>query len=84
MDKTVTIYTTPTCHFCQMSKEFFKANGVQYSEVDVAADATKRQEMIDKSGQMGVPVIEIGNELIVGFDRKRLVELLGIQEMPQA
>lgn len=78
MDKTVTIYTTPTCHFCQMSKEFFAANGVQYTEVNVAADAAKRQEMIDKSGQMGVPVIDIGGELVVGFDKRRLSELLGI------
>ncbi len=78
MDKTVTIYTTPTCHFCQMSKEFFQANGVQYSEINVAADAEKRQEMIDKSGQMGVPVIAVGDELVVGFDKKRLSELLGI------
>ncbi len=80
MDKTVTIYTTPTCHFCQMSKEFFKANGVEYTEVNVAADAAKRQEMIDLSGQMGVPVITIGNEHVVGFDKRRLSELLGIQE----
>lgn len=67
-----------------MSKEFFQANGVQYTEVDVAADATKRQEMIDKSGQMGVPVITIGNDLVVGFDKRKLSELLGIGEAPVA
>ena len=78
MDKSVTIYTTPTCHFCQMSKEFFKANNVSYTEIDVAADSQKRQEMIDKSGQMGVPVIFIGEEMVIGFDKKRLAELLGI------
>lgn len=80
MDKTVTIYTTPTCHFCQMSKEFFKANNVAYTEVDVAADPVKRQEMIDKSGQMGVPVIMIGEDMVIGFDKRRLSELLGVQE----
>ena len=80
MDKTVTIYTTPTCHFCQMSKEFFKANNVAYTEVDVAADPAKRQEMIDKSGQMGVPVIMIGEEMTIGFDKRRLQELLGLQD----
>ena len=78
MDKTVTIYTTPTCHFCQMSKEYFKANNVSYTEYNVASDMEKRQEMIDKSGQMGVPVVFIGDEMIVGFDKKRFDELLGI------
>ncbi len=80
MDKTVSIYTTPTCHFCQMSKEFFTANNVAYTEFNVAADQAKRQEMIDKSGQMGVPVIFVGEEMVVGFDKKRLSELLGIAE----
>lgn len=79
MDKTVTIYTTPTCHFCQMSKEFFKENKVSYTEFNVASDMEKRQEMIDKSGQMGVPVIFIGDDMIVGFDKKRFVELLGLE-----
>lgn len=84
MDKTVTIYTTPSCHFCQMSKEFFKANGVAYTEIDVAADAAKRAEMVDKSGQMGVPVIMIGEDMVIGFDKRRLSELLGIGEAPMA
>ncbi len=78
MDKTVTIYTTPTCHFCQMSKEFFKANNVQYTEYNVAADMEKRQEMIEKSGQMGVPVIFIGDEMIIGFDKKKFESELGL------
>lgn len=78
MDKTVTIYSTPTCHFCQMSKEFFKENGVSYTEHNVAADLEKRQEMIDKSGQMGVPVVFIGEEMIIGFDKNRFTELLGL------
>jgi glutaredoxin 3 len=78
MDKTVTIYTTPTCHFCQMSKEYFKANNVNYSEINVAADLEKRQEMIQKSGQMGVPVITIGEDMVIGFDKKKLDELLGL------
>lgn len=82
MDKQVSIYTTPTCHFCQMTKEFFKANNVAYSEFDVAADPAKRTEMIDKSGQMGVPVIFIGDDMVIGFDKKRLSELLGIADAP--
>ncbi len=78
MDKNVTIYTTPTCHFCQMSKEYFKENNVTYTEHNVATDMEKRQEMIDKSGQMGVPVVFIGEEMIVGFDKRRFDELLEI------
>lgn len=78
MDKQVTIYTTPTCHFCHMSKEFFTENSVSYTEHDVANDPAQRQEMIDKSGQMGVPVIFVGEEMVIGFDKRRLSELLGI------
>ncbi|HEX2792380.1 MAG TPA: glutaredoxin domain-containing protein [Candidatus Paceibacterota bacterium] len=84
MDTPVTIYTTPTCHFCQMSKEYFKAHDVAYTEHNVAADLEKRQEMIDKSGQMGVPVIFIGEEMIIGFDKKRFDELLGTGGAPAA
>ena len=76
--KPVTIYSTPTCHFCQMSKEFFKEHNVPYTEFDVAHDLQKRQEMIQKSGQMGVPVIYIGDELVVGFDQERIAGALGI------
>ncbi len=79
MDKTVTIYTTPTCHFCQMSKEYFKEHNVTYTEHNVATDMEKRQEMIEKSGQMGVPVVFIGEEMIIGFDKRRFDELLGIE-----
>ncbi len=78
MDKTVTIYTTPTCHFCQMSKEFFREKGIAYTEHNVAQDQEKRQEMIQKSGQMGVPVIFVGDEMIVGFDKERLMSTLGV------
>ena len=78
MDKTVTIYSTPTCHFCQMTKDFLKDKGVDYTEYNVASDLEKRQEMIQKSGQMGVPVIFVGNEMIVGFDQEKLASTLGI------
>ena len=78
MDKTVTIYSTPTCHFCNLAKEFFTANNVSYTEHNVAADMEKRQEMIDKSGQMGVPVILIGDELIVGFDKEKISAAVGV------
>ena len=74
----VTIYSTPTCHFCGMAKEFFKQNNVAFTEKDVASDIAARKEMIEKSGQMGVPVIMIGDELIVGFDKPKISKLLGL------
>ncbi|MFA6315043.1 MAG: glutaredoxin family protein [Candidatus Paceibacterota bacterium] len=77
--KNVTIYSTPTCVYCNMAKTFFKANDVAFTEYDVASDITKRKEMIDKTGQMGVPVIDTGSEIIVGFDESRLRTILGIK-----
>ena len=77
--KPVIIYSTPTCVYCKSAKDFFKANNVKYTEVDVAADAVKRKEMIEKSGQMGVPVIEVGEDIVVGFDKGTLSQLLGIK-----
>lgn len=78
MDKQVTIYSTPTCHFCQMAKEFFTEKGVQFTNYDVSQDAAKREEMIKMTGQLGVPVIVIGGDVMVGFDRNRLADKLGI------
>lgn len=75
----VTIYTTPTCPYCKQAKEFFKENNVKFTEIDVAADQSKAQEMIKKSGQMGVPVVEIDGEFIIGFDKKALKDKLGIK-----
>lgn len=76
----VTIYSTPTCHFCHMAKEFFKENKVEFEDFDVSSNLEKRKEMVDKSGQMGVPVILIKDQIIVGFDRPKIVQLLGIEE----
>ena len=78
MAKSVSIYTTPTCVYCKMTKDFFKQNNVEYQEFDVASNLEKRKEMIEKSGQMGVPVIFVDNEMTVGFDKGKLQELLGI------
>ena len=74
----VTIYSTPTCHFCHMAKEFFKENNVAYTEYNVASNLEKRQEMMEKSGQMGVPVIVIGDEITIGFDRPKIAKMLGL------
>lgn len=76
--KNVVVYTTPTCQYCKMAKDFFQANNVTYSEHDVAADEALRNEMVEKSGQMGVPVIDIEGEIIVGFDEPRIKEVLGL------
>ena len=76
--KNVTIYSTPSCHFCHMAKDFFKANNVAYTEYDVASNFEKRKEMVEKSGQMGVPVITIDDQLIVGFDKPQIAKLLGL------
>lgn len=74
----VVIYSTPTCPFCIMAKNFFKKHNVAYTEKNVAADQEAAQEMIKKSGQMGVPVIEIGEEIIVGFDEQKIKKILEI------
>ena len=74
----VKIYTTPSCVYCKMTKEFFKQNNIQYEELDVAKDINARGEMIQKSGQMGVPVIEVNGEIIVGFDQPKLKKALGL------
>lgn len=75
----VTIYTTPTCAYCKMAKEYFNQNNINYEEKNVLTDLKAREYMIHKSGQMGVPVIDVDGNLIVGFDRRRLSELLGIR-----
>ncbi|MEK9167985.1 MAG: Uxx-star family glutaredoxin-like (seleno)protein [Patescibacteria group bacterium] len=76
--KEVTIYSTPTCTYCRAAKEFFNEHNVKYAEHNVATDLEKRNEMIEKSGQMGVPVIMIDGELTVGFDKRKLSQLLGL------
>lgn len=77
-DKHVKIYTTPTCVYCKMAKELFKNNNIAYEEKNVVTDTASREEMIAKSGQMGVPVIDINGTIVVGFDHARLKELLHI------
>jgi glutaredoxin-like YruB-family protein len=77
--KTVEIYSTENCHFCHMAKEYFKANNVNYTDYNVGTDTEKRKEMLELSGQMGVPVIVIDKkDLIVGFNQKVLADLLGL------
>lgn len=76
--KSVTIYSSPTCHYCHMAKEFFANNNITYTDRDVATDPTAITEAVEKSGQMGVPVIDIDGEVLVGFDEASLKKLLEI------
>jgi glutaredoxin 3 len=76
--KSVTIYSTPVCKYCSAAKDFFKQHNIKYTEHDVAVDAEKRAEMIDISGQMGVPVIQIDDNVVIGYNEKAFHELLGV------
>ncbi len=75
-DKKVVIYTTPTCPYCHRAKEYLSRKGVPYTDINVAQDREKAKEMIQKSGQMSVPVITINDEIIVGFNQTLLDKLL--------
>ena len=76
--KKVAIYTTPTCVYCVAAKKFFNENSVKYEEYNVATDMEKRKEMVEETGQMGVPVIKIDEQFVVGFNQPRIKELLGV------
>jgi glutaredoxin 3 len=77
--KKVIVYSTPTCIYCRLLKEWLRANKIDYKDYDLSTDAAKRDEIIEKTGQMAVPVVEVDEEIIIGFDKKRLAELLGIE-----
>ena len=76
----IKIYSTPTCVYCETLKIFLKEHNIEFEEIDVSRDKKAQEEMIKKSGQMGVPVLEINGEIIVGFDKKRISQLLNITE----
>ena len=76
MSYTITIYSTPTCHFCHMAKEYFKTKGWEFTDVNVAGNIEKQKELVAKSGQFGVPVIIIKDKVIVGFDRPKIDVLM--------
>ncbi|HEY4526012.1 MAG TPA: glutaredoxin family protein [Candidatus Paceibacterota bacterium] len=75
----VTIYTTPTCVYCKMAKQYFNAHNVAYEEKNVAVDRAAAEAMVKKTGQMGVPVIEVGDQTVIGFDEASLAQLLNIK-----
>jgi glutaredoxin 3 len=76
--QTVTIYSTPSCHYCNLAKDFFNKHKVEYTEVNVALDREAAKAMVKRTGQMGVPVIDIGQETVVGFDEEKVRKLLNI------
>lgn len=77
-DKKVKIYSTSTCPYCMRAKEFLKDNNIDFEDIDVSSDQAKAQEMINISGQMGVPVLDIGGEIIIGFDKEKIKKTLGL------
>ena len=74
----VTVYSTPTCPFCKIVKEFLKKHDIEFRDVDVAGDKEGAKEMIEKSGQFGVPVLDIDGTIIVGFDRGKIESALDL------
>lgn len=74
----VKVYSTSTCHYCVMLKEFLKKNNIQFANIDVGLDHQAGQEMMAKSGQMGVPVLDIDGQIIVGFDKDAILKALGL------
>ena len=77
---TVKVYSTPVCPYCHTLKEFLKDNNIAFEDIDVSSDEKLADELIQKSGQMGVPVLDINGQIVIGFDRPKIVELLNIQE----
>lgn len=75
----VLVFSTPTCSFCNLAKKYFREKGVKFTDIDVSRDQAAARDMVRRSGQMGVPVIDIGGKIIVGFDKPRINSLLGIK-----
>ncbi len=72
----VTLYSTPSCSYCRLAKDYFRSNGVPFTEYNVASDQRKAEEMVRKSGQMGVPVIDINGKVIIGFNKPEIERAL--------
>lgn len=76
----IKVYSTPTCPYCVTLKNFLKEKGFEFEDIDVAANQEAAKEMIEKSGQMGVPVSDINDEIVIGFDKEKIIKLLDIKE----
>ncbi len=75
----VIIFTTPTCTFCRKTKKYLRERGVPFKDVDVSRDPAAARDMVRRSGQQGVPVLDIGGKIVVGFDRPKIDKLLGLK-----
>ncbi len=80
VNKRVIIFTTPTCAYCNLAKRYLRDRGVRFKEVDVSRDSAAARDMAKRSGQMGVPVLDIGGKIVVGFDRVKIDRFLGINK----
>jgi len=77
---TVKVYSTPTCPYCVTLKNFLKQHNIEFEDIDVSQEKEALDEMVEKSGQMGVPVVDINGEIVIGFDREKIKKLLKIEE----
>jgi glutaredoxin-like YruB-family protein len=75
----VIVFSTPTCTYCNAAKRYFREKGIQFKDVDVSRDTAAARDMLRRSGQMGVPVIDIAGKIVVGFDRPKIEQYLGIK-----
>ena len=75
----VIVFSTPTCSFCNAAKQYFRQKGIRFNDVDVSRDSVAARDMVRRSGRQGVPVIDIGGKIIVGFDRNKINQLLGLK-----
>lgn len=76
----IKVYSTPTCVYCNALKAFLKERGVEFEEINVAGNPQALKEMVEKSGQMGVPVIDVDGQIVVGFDREKIKKLLNLPQ----
>ena len=74
----VIVFSTPTCSFCNMAKQYFRQKGIKFKDVDVSRDPTAARDMVRRSGQQGVPVIDIGGRIVIGFDRVKIEKFLSL------
>lgn len=75
----IKVYSTPTCPYCLTLKKFLKEKGVEFADIDVSIDEKELKDMVDKSGQMGVPVVDIDGQIVIGFNREKIIEILNIK-----
>ena len=78
MDKKIKVYSAPSCPYCTMVKQFLKESNIAFEDIDVSVNQQAAQEMVDKTGQMGIPVVDIDGEIVIGFDQDKIKGLLDL------